>query len=153
MRLLGAMLLSLMMLAAAVRAEDKKETDAPVRYGVVADLKSYPQGSPKETFGSVLKTIEAGRIDYLLAQLTDPAFVDERVKRLFGGKFDQQVAETKAKLDPPTVKQLHRFHDKGAWSEENAKAAVSLNDVPERVVNLKKIGPRWYLENHNRPVK
>src|SRR5262245_48322911 len=80
------------------------------RYGVEADLKTYPQGMPKEALASVLKAIDAKRIDYLLAHLADPQFVDQRVKEN-GGRFDALLEETRAKLldDPGAAKQLSKF--------------------------------------------
>jgi hypothetical protein len=152
MRLFLATLFALAVLVSATRADDKtKPAAAPVRFGIAANLEAYPQRTAKEAFASVLKAIEAGRIDYLLSQLTDPVFVDERVQRLFGGKLDQQVAESKAKLDALAVKQLQRFQDKGSWSEANDKAVLRLKDLPERVVKLRRMGARWYLENQNKP--
>ena len=79
------------------------------RYGVAPDLKTYPQATPKEALASALKAAEAGRFDYLAAQLADPAWVDERIKRLYGGRFEDQVEEARARLDPPTLKLLRRF--------------------------------------------
>jgi hypothetical protein len=131
----------------------QKSKPSSERYGIAVDPQAYPQASARAAFVSVLKAIDTGKFDYLLAQLTDPAFIDERVGRLHGGKFEEQVAETKAKLDAAAVKQLHRYQDKGEWSEDGGKAVLSLKDVPERVVHLKKIGNRWYLENKYRPTK
>ena len=67
-----------------------------IRYGVEVDLKTFPQGAPKETLASVLKAADAGRFDYLTAQLADPPFIDERVKTVFGGDFNEQVKDTQA---------------------------------------------------------
>ena len=36
--------------------------------------------TPKEALASVLKAADAGRFDYLTAQLADPSFIDDRVK-------------------------------------------------------------------------
>src|SRR3954451_22588506 len=82
----------------------------PRRYGIEAAAQTYSQGSAKDTLASVLKAIDDKRIDYLLAQLTDPAFVDRQVAQN-GGKFDALVKDTTAKLaaDPRTVKQLRQF--------------------------------------------
>lgn len=149
MRRCLAVAIALAVAVAPSRAEEKKAGE-PGRFGIQADLKAFPQGSAKETFASIFKAIEAKRIDYLLAQLTDPAFVEERVQRLHGGKFESQVAETSAKLDPLSVKQLRRFEEKGQWTEESTRAAVRLKEIADRAVYFRKIGPRWYLENHNK---
>src|SRR6516162_6179387 len=86
-------------------AQEGKEAP-PRRYGIEANLRDYPQETPKETLASVLRAIERGRVNYLLAQLADPAFVDNRVKQLHGGDFDELVRETSQKLsdNPAAVK-------------------------------------------------
>src|SRR4051812_1621842 len=48
---------------------------AAVRFRVTPDLKAYPQGTAKEALASVLEAVKKKRIDYLLAQLTDPEWV------------------------------------------------------------------------------
>ena len=84
---------------------------------------------------------------------SDPQFVDERVQRLYGGKFDQQVADTRAKLDAAAIKQLHRFQEHGEWAVEGDRAVLGLKDVPDRVVIFKLIGARWYFANENKPAR
>ncbi len=117
------------------------------RYGVAPDLKTYPQGSPKEALASALKAAESGRFDYLAAQLADPEWVDGRVKRLYAGRFEDQVEDTRARLSPPTLKLLRRFLSEGAWSEAGDWASARLKDVPDRRVYLRRLGDRWYLEH------
>lgn len=119
------------------------------RYGVAPDLKAYPQSTAKETLASVLKAIEAKRVDYLTAQLADPAFVDDRVKRLYGGRFAEQVEDTRGRLDSLTVKVLQRFLKDGKWEEEKDRVSVRLKDN-ERRVNFKKIDGRWFMEHSSK---
>ena len=84
------------------------------RYGVPRDARNYHQATAKEALASALKAIDAGNFAYLVAQLAEPAFVDDRVKRVYGGKFDEQVSDTRARLDPATVltgpRRSHRQH-------------------------------------------
>src|SRR5262249_13863991 len=122
------------------------------RYGIEGDLERYPQASPKEALSSVLKAIDHRKIDYLLAQLSDPEFVDKRVQKVHGGKFEGLVEETAAKLanDPGEVKKLRRFIDGGRWKTKNNTATATLKDVPEHVY-FRNIGGRWFLENQHRP--
>src|SRR5438309_759707 len=89
----------------------------PRRYGIEANLRDYPQETPKEALASVLRASERGRISYLLAHLADPAFVDKRVKEVYGGDFEELVRETTAKLtdNPATLKELQRFLKEGEW--------------------------------------
>src|SRR5947208_2987043 len=87
-------LLTVALAAAGVAAQDAKPEKPAVRYGVEPEVERYPQTTPKEALRSVLKAIDAVHFDYLLAQLTDPEFVDLRVKDR--GKFDKVVEETRA---------------------------------------------------------
>jgi hypothetical protein len=120
---------------------------AAERYGVAPDLKAYPQATPKEALASALKAAESGRFDYLAAQLADPVWVDERVKRLYGGRFEGQVEDTRARLDPFSLKLLRRFLSEGDWNEQGERASARLKDVPDRRVYLRRLGDRWYLEH------
>ena len=120
------------------------------RYGVEVDLKMYPQGAPKETLTSVLKAADAGKFDYLAAQLADPAFIDERVKSVLAGSFEEQVKDTRARLDPPALKLLHRFLDDGEWTAEDASASVRLKDLSDRAVFFRRIEGRWYMEHRSK---
>jgi hypothetical protein len=117
------------------------------RYGQAADLAAYPQKTPKEALSSVLKAIDAKKIEYLVAQLADPDFVDERVKRVYGGKFEEQVEDTRARLDPSTVKLLKRFLIEGKWAEGKTTTVIRLEDEPKRVVHLSLKGDRWFLDH------
>src|SRR5262245_56320977 len=105
--------------------------DTPgTRHGIAPDLRSYPQGSPKETLASVLKTIDLKRFDYLLAQLADPDWVDARVEVSAGG-FKDVVKEASERLDMPAVKQLRRFLDEGEIETLDASAVVRLETGKE----------------------
>jgi hypothetical protein len=146
MRSLAAALLLLFVSAIPARAADL----AP-RYGTAPDLNAYPQATPQQALASVLKAAEDKRFDYLVAHLADPAFVDDRVQRLFGGKFALQVEDTRTRFDPTTVKLLGRFLKDGKWTIEGDQAVVRLDDVKDRAVFFKKVEGRWRLEHRNRP--
>jgi hypothetical protein len=147
MRIALAVLLGSVFVA-GVAAQDKKAPDK--RYGIDADLKTYPQATPKETLASVLKAMDAKRIDYLLAQLADRAWVDKRVKGN-GGSFAAAVEETTTQLigDPGPAKLLRRFLKDGEWTIGDKTANVRLKDVEERVYFHKADG-RWFLENRKK---
>jgi ABC-type amino acid transport substrate-binding protein len=150
MRLIAAVVIGLLVMATFVAAEPGKG-ETTKRYGIDADLKTYPQGTPKETLASVLKAVENKRIDYVVAQLADPEYVDERVKRTFGGKFEEHVTDTRTKLDPPAVKLLDRFLKEGDWVGKESPVSVVLKDVKDRAVTFVKIGDRWYMQNNDKP--
>ncbi len=120
------------------------------RHGVASDFKSFPQTTPKEALGSILKAAEMKRLDYLLAQLSDPEDIDARVEVLAGG-FKEVVKEAGDKLDAPSLKKLKRFLQEGEIETLENRAVVRLKDVPNRVVRLRKIEQRWYLQNPSKP--
>jgi hypothetical protein len=123
------------------------------RYGIESNLRDYPQETPKEALASVLRAIERGRISFLLAHLADPTFVDNRVKAVYGGDFEELVRETTAKLseNPNAVKELQRFLKHGEWEGGETAAGAKLKDVKDRQVFFRKIDRRWYLENRQKP--
>jgi hypothetical protein len=134
-----------------VCSADPAKEETTKRYGIEADLKTYPQTTPKETLASVLKAVENKRIDYVVAQLADPAYVDERVKKTFGGKFEEQVNDTRTRLDGPTVKLLERFLKDGDWVGKESPISVLVKDVKDRAVTFVKVGDRWYMQNSDKP--
>lgn len=131
--------------------EPKPAKPSPQRYGIDLDLNVYPQKTPKECLESVLRAIERQRIDYLLAHLTDPQFVDARVQSL-GGNFKDLIQETMSHLadNPKTVKELKRIFQEGEWTEAEETATVKLKDVKDRAVFLRKMNERWFLENRKK---
>jgi len=141
----GSVALGILLLAAAAWADTPAE-----RHGIAADLKAYPQASPKETLASVLKAADAKRYDYLLAQLADPDWVDARIKTAADG-FKELVQETASRLDPPRVKLLRRFLEEGEVETLDSTAVFRLKDVKDRAVRLHKQNNRWYLRQSNKP--
>jgi hypothetical protein len=121
------------------------------RYGIAPDLKTFPQATAKEALASVLKAVEAKRFDYLVAQLAEPEFVDDRVKRLYAGKFEQQVEDTRTRLDAPAVEMLKRFLNDGEWTDDKQHVTVRLKDVSEPCIYLRQLNGRWFLENRSKP--
>jgi hypothetical protein len=150
MRWAVASLVGCVLLAGAA-GQDAKEKTAGKRYGVEADAKAYPQGTPQETLASVLKAIADKRIDYLLAQLAEPRWVDKRVKENAGG-FAALVEESRERLadDPGAAKRLAKFLKDGEWKIDEAAASVRLKDVDDQGVFFRKAGERWFLENRKK---
>jgi hypothetical protein len=146
---IGVLLVLSVGLSAGVNGQDKAPN--ATRYGIAPDLKTYPQSTAKETLASVLKAIESKRVDYLAAQLANPIFVDDRVQRLYGGRFEEQVEDTRARLDPLTVKLLQRYLKDGDWQEEKDRMTVGLKDHDRRIC-FKKSRDRWFMEHGNKPA-
>jgi hypothetical protein len=153
--------LALVPLLTAVAQDEEKKGKEAVRFGFDANLTVYPQKMPKDTIGSVVKAIDNKRIDYLLAQLADPRFVDTQINEyrpLFPKAkdeaatflaFDRLVAETVQHFqsDPILVKDLRRFARDAEWEVNDDVAVGALKDLAARKVFLKRIGERWFLEN------
>jgi hypothetical protein len=63
--------------------------------------------------------------------------------------FQRFIADIREKAfhDPGQLKDLRRFARDGTIEETGDTAKVSLRDINDRAVYLKKIGQRWYVEN------
>lgn len=139
---------TLFSIVAVVALAGSGSSDSDKRYDQAIDLKKYPQATPKETLASFIKCVENKDIEYFVAQVAEPKWVDRRVKDL-GGHFDDVIKEARQKLvdDPATLKQLARLARDGEWKTEDDQATVSLADAPEKPVHFVKKGDRWYVEN------
>jgi hypothetical protein len=137
----------------------------PKRYGIEADVKKYPHGTPKDALGSVLKALGEKDNRYLLAWLADPEFVDKRVAayaQQLPGKlseaekkslaFDKLVERTTENFqdDPTKIKELQRFLKDGEWEEGANEAVAKLKNVQARKVFMKKIEDRWTLQDREK---
>ena len=131
-------------LVLAASAQNKLNT----RYNIDVDGISYPQSNPKEALTSVVKAIRDQRVNYMLAHLSDPDFVDQRVQAVHAGKFEDLVKEVNTKLinDPDAVKLLDRFVKEGKWENGDNNATATLKDARDKVF-LRRAEFRWFLEN------
>jgi hypothetical protein len=121
-----------------------------VRYGIAPDPAAFPQKTPQETLASVVKAIDGKRFDYLAAQLADPVFIDQRVHRLYAGRFADQVDDLRTRMDDPTLVLLRRYLKDGTWEINKESATVTLKDVADRLVAFRLIGSRWFIEHRSR---
>ena len=110
---------------------------------------------------SIAKALDRKRVDFMLAQLADPAYVDywvDRYKQDFTeGKdaarrllaFDRLVRETTQYFenDPLLIKEMRIFSKQAEWKEEDNGAVGSYDKIPARKIFLRKIGDRWFMEN------
>jgi hypothetical protein len=122
------------------------------RYGISAVRDVFPQSTAQETLASVIKAIDGRRMDYVLAQLADPDYVDQRVRDVHNGHFSALVDEANQELarDPGTVSRFRRYLKEGQWDAQDVTATVRLRDRPV-VVAFRKVGQWWYLDNRKRP--
>jgi hypothetical protein len=140
-------------------AQDGADPNAK-RYGYEADETKYSQKTPDVALKSVIQAMDDRRMDYLMAQLADPVFVDKRVAeyqtRFEGPKsarallaFDLLVKETGRYFrdDPALVRELRRFAKEAEWKADENAAAGSVKELPGRQVFMRKVHGRWFLEN------
>ena len=135
-------------------AQEKKPVQPPARFGITADLETYPQSTAKLALQSIAKAFDRKRVEYVLAHLTDPAFVDEQVDKL-GGKFDTLVREVSDHLndEPKRTQEFRKFLTQGEVTESGTGATVTLKDVPGRRVTLRQIEGRWFIMNDDAAEK
>jgi hypothetical protein len=157
------MLLALVSLCTAATAEDepKKKAPLPRRFGFDVDEETFSQQSPEKTMQSIAKALDRKKVDYLLAHIADPGFVDywvnryktdftqgsEEGKRLLA--FERLVTETNQYYanDPLIIRDLRKFAKEAKWAEEGDTAVGTVEGIAARKVYLRKIGERWFLEN------
>jgi hypothetical protein len=135
----------------ALAAQDGADKAPTKRFGIEPDSKTYPQAAPKETLASLLKAVDAKRVDYVLAQLADPDWVDRRVKELDGG-FTALLEESASRLtgDPGAVKRLKKLSVDGEWKIDADTAVVQLKDIEESALFFRKSDGRWFVENRKK---
>jgi hypothetical protein len=140
-------------------AQDEEKKVAP-RFGFAYNAELYPQKKPDEALKSIVKAIDAKRIDYLLAQLADPKFVDAQIAEFKAtikmGDPEQRAFAAFQKLvevtndyfqaDPALIKELRLFAQGGKFEIEDTLATGTLKGSPRKVF-MRQIGERWFLEN------
>jgi hypothetical protein len=164
MRVLIAFLVGLTTLGSAAALQAGKDKTVK-HFGIDLNLERYPQNTPKEALASVLKTLDDSRVDYLLAHLADPEFVEAKLK-IYRTQLPPSVKPEAREVlafqrlvkvttehfrdDPTRVKELQRFAKDGEWQADDAKASVSLKANPARKVFLKKVQGRWVMEDREK---
>ncbi len=168
MRLVAAAVLSLALVAGVNGQTGEKtgeKTRATMRFGIELDAKKFPQNTPKDTLGSILKALGDKQVDYVLAHLTDPAFVDQRVAMYAAELGGNLTAGQKQSLafgrlvetvtghfldDPDKLTELQQFLKNGEWSEQGTDAVANLTGLPRHVF-MKQIAPeQWVLLNREK---
>jgi hypothetical protein len=162
MRTAAALLIGLALWSGLVAAQgDKKGGE---RYGVAVERDRYPQDTPQKALASVLRAIDNNQVDYLLAHLADPRFVDKRVAdrealypnldkdRRRQAAFEVLVKETAAHFaeEPQLVKDLRHFSSKGEWEAKDQQASARLKELPSRRVFLRRVESGWVLEDRQK---
>lgn len=129
------------------------------RYGYDYNASLFSQKVPVDTVKSVVKALDTDKVDYLIAHLVDPTFVDQRIAEYQRGfpeakdegkkilAFNRLVKETKEHFveDPGLLKELRLFARDGQW-EELGNQAIGTWKGTNRKVFLRRIGERWFME-------
>src|SRR5262249_54885157 len=137
--------------ATALPAQD--DSKLAKRYTYEVNARDFAQSTPQETLKSVVKAIAGGKVEYMLAHLVDPEFVDAKVEKykelVTQGKkeakafsaFRRLVKETEEHFleDPELVQQLKRFIKEGEWKEDKGTAVASVKSLVGRHVFMKQI--------------
>lgn len=118
--------LILIMTTATVFAQDPPSFFR--RYNIEVNLVNYPQKTPQEAMQSISKAIDSGRYDYLLAQLSDPMYVEPRVAEYRGLLFtkeelQREVEDIARELDPKARKRKEIEKEK----KDKARTIVAFN--------------------------
>ena len=159
--LCAVLFLALSAPAANAQVEEKQPPKDVQRYGFDYVPTLYPQKEPKEALASVLKAMDDRRVDYLLAQLAEPKYVDARVAE-YRAQFPQSKPAAQAFLafdrlvqdtvqyyltDPVLVREMRMFARDATWDVADDVATGVHKDVPARKMVFRRIGDRWFLEN------
>jgi hypothetical protein len=112
------------------------------KFAVLPNLELYSQKTPKEALDSVLNAIQRDRVDYIVAHLLDPAFVQSRIdatQAYYEKVAGQEFAAAGASL---TSKELiDKSRDRAATlGYERLKRDISakLLEEPDNIRDLKK---------------
>ncbi len=159
--LLVALPLAALPLAAwPLAAQDEPAPKLAKRYGYMVERELYPQQTPQEALASIVKALDARKIDYLLAHLADPRFVDERIdeyKAYQKGNdqaktvlaFERLTRETIQHFqeDPLLQKELRQYLKDADWDVQEAVAVGTPKTASPRRVFFRKLEDRWFLLN------
>src|SRR5437660_12471480 len=91
-------LMAILLLVSASSASGQ-DISKDKRYEIEEDIVKYPQQTPQQAMQSVAKLVAEGKLEYLLAHLVEPAFVDDKVE-----KYKTQLK------GPPKAVQMVAFH-------------------------------------------
>jgi hypothetical protein len=138
--------------------------DAPAklakRYGYSYEPNLYSQKTPQEALQAVVRALDRGKIDYLLAHLADPKFVDDNIT-LYAASykgsedartvlaFERLARETVLHFqdDPLLLKELRQYVKEADWEVQEDTAIGTLKNASPRRVFFRKLEERWFLEN------
>lgn len=120
------------------------------RFGIALDEASFPQNSPENLRKSLLKALDLDKIEYLLAHLADPLFIDKNIKEVHEGNFAKQVAETREKLKKGLKSPLESLLKDGKLEVTAKSASLKDSTLKDFALSMKLENNKWYMENNKK---
>ena len=133
--------------AALLPAHAVKESG---RFGIPLDEASFPQNSPENLRKSLLNALNSDKIEYMLAHLADPSFIDKNVREVHEGDFAKQVAETREKLKKGLKSPLESLLKEGKLSASEKSASLKDSALNDFIISMKLENNKWYMENNKK---
>jgi hypothetical protein len=130
-----------------IQAQAVKESG---RYGIAVDEATFPQNSPENLRKSLLKALESDKIDYMLAHLAHPAFIEKNVREVHEGDFSKQVSETKEKLKNGLKTPLETLLKTGKLEYSEKAGTIKDPGLKDFVIHMKLENNKWYMENNKK---
>lgn len=141
------MMVNLVTIQNHIQAQAVKESG---RYGIPIDEAAFPQNSPENLRKSLLKALESDKIDYMLAHLAHPAFIEKNVREVHEGDFSKQVSETKEKLKNGLKTPLETLLKKGKLESSEKAGTIKDPTLKDFVIHMKLENNKWYMENNKK---
>ena len=120
------------------------------RFGIALDEASFPQNSPENLRKSLLKALNSDKIEYMLAHLADPSFIDKNVREVHEGNFAKQVAETREKLKKGLKSPLESLLKEGKLNASEKSASLTDPALKDFIITMKLENNKWYMENNKK---
>ncbi|NQT35915.1 MAG: hypothetical protein HQ581_00410 [Planctomycetes bacterium] len=145
--MLGALFLETMSADRLPAEEGQDYAFLTRRYDIRADLQRYAQDDPQQAIRSVIRALETGDTEYMLAHLISPAQVDEKLEG-DPAAFRALAAKATPEKSKRLVAALGVHLDDGAWTIWRQGAWSHVEGAAG--LSLEKVGQRWFM--HNTPV-
>ena len=113
------------------------------RFGIPLDEASFPQNSPENLRKSLLNALNSDKIEYMLAHLADPSFIDKNVREVHEGDFAKQVAETREKLKKGLKSPLESLLKEGKLSASEKSASLKDPALKDFIISMKLENNKW----------
>jgi hypothetical protein len=78
-------------LALRTAAQEGEIRQLDRRYGIDVNPINYPQKTPQEGLKAIVKALDSGAYEYMLAHLVDPKFVETRVAEYFTMMYPKEL--------------------------------------------------------------